>query len=159
MPYGIGQEHDHPDGTSAFERLSNDLPCIRGFNRVEHVRHFETGCSERLRQHLDGDGRRAALPFELQINDARHFSQRSDDLIPGRVERVQIIAEYLDCDLRSLTAQALADTIAEEGDYFALYPGIFFQNCAQFLLRRTLIDCRVRLELDVKFGFMRTELV
>jgi len=79
---------------SAFERLSDDLPRIGGFNRVEHVLHFETGCAKRLRQHLDGDGRRAALPFELQINDARHFSQRGETLSPVRRAR-QVIAEYL----------------------------------------------------------------
>src|SRR5258708_26782913 len=156
MPYGVGQEHDHPDGTSAFERLSDDLPRIRGFNRVEHVLHLETGGAKRLRQHLDGDRRRAALPFELQINDARHFSQRSDDLIPGRVERVQIIAEYLDCDLRSLTAQALADAIAEEGDDFALYSRVFFQDRPQFLLGRTLIHRRISLQFDMKFAAVGT---
>ena len=133
MSHAIGQEHHHIDGASALERLANDLPRIRGFYRIEHVLHFETGCRERLRQEFDGDGRRAALALELQIDDARHFSQRGDDLVPGRIERVEVIAEYLDRDLRRLAAQALADAIAQKGDHFALDPGIVLQDLPQLL--------------------------
>ena len=84
------------------------------------------------------------------------LAERRDDLIADRVERVQIIAEDLDRHLRGLAAQALADAIAEERHYFALYARVVRQDLAQLLLCIGLIDRGIRLELDVKFAAMRS---
>ena len=65
-------------------------------------------------QQLDRDRRRAALALELQVDDPRDLAERGDDLVAGRIERVQVVAEDFDRDLRGLAAQALADAIARE---------------------------------------------
>src|SRR6185437_5933670 len=114
-------------------------------HRIENILRLEPRGRERLGRKLNLDGRRAALALELKIDDPRYSSQRSDDFIAGRVERVQIIAHHLDGHLRGFTAQTLADAIAQKGHDLALDAGVARQYPAQLLFGDTLIDLRIRL--------------
>ncbi len=95
------------------------------------------------------------MPFELQVDDSGDLSQRRDDPGGGGVDDVQIVAKDFHGDLGGLAAQALADAVTEEGDHFGLHSRIFLQNGAECFLSGGLIDCGVRLELDVELASVR----
>src|SRR5215469_1754503 len=128
------QQHVHIDGTGAAECLSDARTRVSGFHRVEDVLDPEAGRGECLRGKLDCERGGAALTLELQIDDALDLAEGRDHLVAGRIERVQVVAEHLDGDLRRLAAQALTDAIAKKGHYLTLCAGIVRENGAQRFL-------------------------
>jgi len=123
MPQLIRDQQDGVDGARTVEGLSESLSRKGRLNRPEHVLRPQPHRRQRLRLEFDRNGGRAALAFELQIHDARFLAERSHDLIPDVVQRIQVFAEHLDGDLRRAAGQALADAVAEEGHHLALDAG------------------------------------
>src|SRR6516165_184207 len=119
MARGFRQQHDHIDRARAAERLPDARTRVSGFDGVENVLDPEAGGGKCLRGELDCERGSAALSLELQIDDALDLAESRDHLVAGRIERVQVVAEHLDGDLRRLAAQALTDTVAEKGDDLA----------------------------------------
>src|SRR6266436_8564542 len=114
MPQRVRYEQDGVDDASTIERLADGLAREGRLNGLEHILGPQAHGCQRLRLEIDRYGGRTALAFELQIHEARFLAKRGHDLIPDAVQRIQILAEHLDGDLRRAAGQAFADAVAEE---------------------------------------------